>query len=153
MSREIPSKFDLTITEPDINTFPVAIILHADLCHASFMFLLCLAYFTPSLSCPGATDSASSSSSSSSSFVNGATSKNLPAVQTVAPMPEDTMENMRSELLMLQSSVPLQPFTSFFCSSSFMLFFYLDLSVSSLVVLPSHPGPSLTSYLGLSLLI
>uniref|UniRef100_A0A665VYN9 Neurobeachin n=1 Tax=Echeneis naucrates TaxID=173247 RepID=A0A665VYN9_ECHNA len=41
-----------------------------------------------------ATDSASSSSSSSSSFVNGATSKNLPAVQTVAPMPEDTMENM-----------------------------------------------------------
>uniref|UniRef100_A0A3P8NJG2 Neurobeachin n=1 Tax=Astatotilapia calliptera TaxID=8154 RepID=A0A3P8NJG2_ASTCA len=42
----------------------------------------------------GAADSASSSSSSSSSFVNGATSKNLPAVQTVAPMPEDTMENM-----------------------------------------------------------
>uniref|UniRef100_A0A8B9H224 Neurobeachin a n=1 Tax=Astyanax mexicanus TaxID=7994 RepID=A0A8B9H224_ASTMX len=40
-----------------------------------------------------ATDSASSSSSSSS-FVNGATSKNLPAVQTVAPMPEDTVENM-----------------------------------------------------------
>uniref|UniRef100_A0A8C7JS17 Neurobeachin n=1 Tax=Oncorhynchus kisutch TaxID=8019 RepID=A0A8C7JS17_ONCKI len=38
--------------------------------------------------------SASSSSSSSSSFVNGATSKNLPAVQTVAPMPEDTVENM-----------------------------------------------------------
>uniref|UniRef100_A0A8C1VVM5 Neurobeachin n=1 Tax=Cyprinus carpio TaxID=7962 RepID=A0A8C1VVM5_CYPCA len=27
-------------------------------------------------------------------FVNGATSKNLPAVQTVAPMPEDTVENM-----------------------------------------------------------
>uniref|UniRef100_A0A8K9XM46 Neurobeachin n=1 Tax=Oncorhynchus mykiss TaxID=8022 RepID=A0A8K9XM46_ONCMY len=42
----------------------------------------------------GATESASSSSSSSSSFVNGATSKNLPAVQTVAPMPEDTVENM-----------------------------------------------------------
>uniref|UniRef100_W5MP82 Neurobeachin n=1 Tax=Lepisosteus oculatus TaxID=7918 RepID=W5MP82_LEPOC len=42
----------------------------------------------------GATDSASSSASSSSSFVNGATSKNLPAVQTVAPMPEDTVENM-----------------------------------------------------------
>ncbi|XP_063059169.1 neurobeachin a [Engraulis encrasicolus] len=42
----------------------------------------------------GATDSASSSSSSSSSFVNGATSKNLPAVQTVAPMPEDTVESM-----------------------------------------------------------
>uniref|UniRef100_A0A3P9AQ13 Neurobeachin n=1 Tax=Esox lucius TaxID=8010 RepID=A0A3P9AQ13_ESOLU len=46
----------------------------------------------------GATDSASSSSTSSSSFVNGATSKNLPAVQPVAPMPEDTVENM-SELL------------------------------------------------------
>uniref|UniRef100_A0A7N6FK84 Neurobeachin n=1 Tax=Anabas testudineus TaxID=64144 RepID=A0A7N6FK84_ANATE len=28
------------------------------------------------------------------SFVNGATSKNLPAVQTVAPMPEDSVENM-----------------------------------------------------------
>ncbi|XP_075448227.1 neurobeachin isoform X4 [Ascaphus truei] len=41
----------------------------------------------------GAVDSASSSSSSSSSFVTGATSKNLPAVQTVAPMPEDTAEN------------------------------------------------------------
>uniref|UniRef100_A0A8I3Q2R0 Neurobeachin n=1 Tax=Canis lupus familiaris TaxID=9615 RepID=A0A8I3Q2R0_CANLF len=35
-----------------------------------------------------------SSPSSSSSFVNGATSKNLPAVQTVAPMPEDSAENM-----------------------------------------------------------
>lgn len=43
----------------------------------------------------GATDAAASNSSSSSSFVNGATSKNLPAVQTVAPMPEDTVENMR----------------------------------------------------------
>ncbi|XP_034166552.1 neurobeachin isoform X3 [Pangasianodon hypophthalmus] len=42
----------------------------------------------------GATDPATSSCSSSSSFVNGATSKNLPAVQTVGPMPEDTMENM-----------------------------------------------------------
>ncbi|XP_064816877.1 neurobeachin-like, partial [Oncorhynchus masou masou] len=42
----------------------------------------------------GATDSASSSSSSSSSFVNGATSKNLPAVQTVAPMTEDTVDSM-----------------------------------------------------------
>ncbi|KAJ7409006.1 Neurobeachin [Willisornis vidua] len=45
----------------------------------------------------GAVDSGSSSSSSSSSFVNGATSKNLPAVQTVAPMPEDSAENMRSK--------------------------------------------------------
>ncbi|XP_044057369.1 neurobeachin isoform X8 [Siniperca chuatsi] len=41
----------------------------------------------------GAIDAAPSTSSSSS-FVNGATSKNLPAVQTVAPMPEDTVENM-----------------------------------------------------------
>ncbi|XP_016052757.1 PREDICTED: neurobeachin isoform X4 [Miniopterus natalensis] len=41
-----------------------------------------------------AVDSGSSSTSSSSSFVNGATSKNLPAVQTVAPMPEDSAENM-----------------------------------------------------------
>uniref|UniRef100_A0A672GQY2 Neurobeachin n=1 Tax=Salarias fasciatus TaxID=181472 RepID=A0A672GQY2_SALFA len=41
----------------------------------------------------GATEVAASASSSSS-FVNGATSKNLPAVQTVAPMPEDTVENM-----------------------------------------------------------
>ncbi|KAI3353657.1 hypothetical protein L3Q82_004902 [Scortum barcoo] len=41
----------------------------------------------------GATDAAPSTSSSSS-FVNGATSKNLPAVQSVAPMPEDTVENM-----------------------------------------------------------
>lgn len=47
----------------------------------------------------GAVDSGSSSSSSSSSFVNGATSKNLPAVQTVAPMPEDSAENMRYTLL------------------------------------------------------
>lgn len=42
----------------------------------------------------GATDAAPSNTSSSN-FVNGATSKNLPAVQTVAPMPEDTVENMR----------------------------------------------------------
>ncbi|KAM3837158.1 neurobeachin isoform 2-T2 [Vipera latastei] len=42
----------------------------------------------------GAVDSGSSSSSSTSSFVNGATSKNLPAVQTVAPMPEDSAESM-----------------------------------------------------------
>ncbi|KAM9853820.1 neurobeachin-like isoform 2-T2 [Aulostomus maculatus] len=41
----------------------------------------------------GATDAAASTASSSS-FVNGATSKSLPAVQTVAPMPEDTVENI-----------------------------------------------------------
>ncbi|TMS07657.1 Neurobeachin [Larimichthys crocea] len=41
----------------------------------------------------GPTDAAPSTTSSSN-FVNGATSKNLPAVQTVAPMPEDTVENM-----------------------------------------------------------
>uniref|UniRef100_A0A803TIV0 Neurobeachin n=1 Tax=Anolis carolinensis TaxID=28377 RepID=A0A803TIV0_ANOCA len=49
-------------------------------------------YNTKMVYCAG--DSGSSSSSSSSSFVNGATSKNLPAVQTVAPMPEDSAENM-----------------------------------------------------------
>ncbi|XP_054650005.1 neurobeachin-like isoform X3 [Dunckerocampus dactyliophorus] len=43
----------------------------------------------------GAVDAATTSSSTpSSGLVNGATSKNLPAVQTVAPMPEDTVENM-----------------------------------------------------------
>ncbi|XP_061828501.1 neurobeachin-like isoform X1 [Nerophis lumbriciformis] len=43
----------------------------------------------------GAVDAAAASSTpSSSGLVNGATSKNLPAVQTVAPMPEDTVENM-----------------------------------------------------------
>ncbi|XP_053728334.1 neurobeachin isoform X1 [Synchiropus splendidus] len=41
----------------------------------------------------GASDAAATPSSSAS-FVNGATSKNLPAVQTVAPMPEDSVENM-----------------------------------------------------------
>uniref|UniRef100_A0A3P9KU26 Neurobeachin n=1 Tax=Oryzias latipes TaxID=8090 RepID=A0A3P9KU26_ORYLA len=40
------------------------------------------------------TSASSASSSSSSSFVSRATSKNLPAVQMVAPMPEDTMESM-----------------------------------------------------------
>lgn len=66
----------------------------------------------------GAADSASSSSSSSSSFVNGATSKNLPAVQTVAPMPEDTMENMRSALATSQSSLLLQTSSLFLCPPS-----------------------------------
>ncbi|XP_061638780.1 neurobeachin isoform X3 [Phyllopteryx taeniolatus] len=37
---------------------------------------------------------AASATPSSSALANGATSKNLPAVQTVAPMPEDTLENM-----------------------------------------------------------
>lgn len=63
----------------------------------------------------GAVDSGSSSTSSSSSFVNGATSKNLPAVQTVAPMPEDSAENMRYTPLFVVSlthrapSCPLRP--------------------------------------------
>ncbi|KAJ7997461.1 hypothetical protein DPEC_G00229250 [Dallia pectoralis] len=67
----------------------------------------------------GATDSASSSSSSSSSFVNGATSKNLPAVQTVAPMLEDSVENMSAycevEQCTLRSGLTppeLKPFSS-----------------------------------------
>ncbi|XP_068507524.1 neurobeachin isoform X1 [Syngnathus scovelli] len=37
---------------------------------------------------------AATATSSSSGLVNGATSKNLPAVQTVAPMPEDTLQNV-----------------------------------------------------------
>uniref|UniRef100_A0A8C0VGB0 Neurobeachin n=1 Tax=Cyanistes caeruleus TaxID=156563 RepID=A0A8C0VGB0_CYACU len=56
--------------------------------HSFDRYIVCVFWGT------GAVDSGSSSSSSSSSFVNGATSKNLPAVQTVAPMPEDSAENM-----------------------------------------------------------
>lgn len=52
--------------------------------------LLCL-----SAGATESTSASSASSSSSSSFVSRATSKNLPAVQMVAPMPEDTMESMR----------------------------------------------------------
>uniref|UniRef100_A0A8C9ZXE1 Neurobeachin n=1 Tax=Sander lucioperca TaxID=283035 RepID=A0A8C9ZXE1_SANLU len=93
-SGEIVSKLNLVATDRDINTFPLLsctiILVMLDSCYNVLIF-----HHSPSsLSCQGATDSASSSSSSSSSFVNGATSKNLPAVQTVAPMPEDTMENM-----------------------------------------------------------
>ncbi|XP_054598626.1 neurobeachin isoform X4 [Nothobranchius furzeri] len=58
--------------------------------------LLAAASATPKsmINTTGAAEASSASSSSSSSLVNGATSKNLPAVQTVAPMPEDTVENM-----------------------------------------------------------
>lgn len=77
----------------DINAFPLLLLFCTLISWWCFFSLHSLLF-----SRPGATDSASSSSSSSSSFVNGATSKNLPAVQTVAPMPEDTMENMRSAL-------------------------------------------------------
>ncbi|KAI4815226.1 hypothetical protein KUCAC02_005379, partial [Chaenocephalus aceratus] len=66
----------------------------------------------------GATDAAPSSSSSSN-FVNGATSKNLPAVQTVAPMPEDTEESMSAfcevdQCSLRQGQTPpeLKPFSS-----------------------------------------
>uniref|UniRef100_A0A674MNB7 Neurobeachin a n=1 Tax=Takifugu rubripes TaxID=31033 RepID=A0A674MNB7_TAKRU len=83
-SAETSSK--LSLGAPDWTLSPT--VITRDPCY-------CLSFLIHySSSCPGATDSASSSSSSSSSFVNGATSKNLPAVQTVAPMPEDTMENM-----------------------------------------------------------
>lgn len=44
---------------------------------------------------PAGAPDAATSAISSSNFVNGATSKNLPAVQAVAPMPEDTEESMR----------------------------------------------------------
>ncbi|XP_061156042.1 neurobeachin-like [Syngnathus typhle] len=40
------------------------------------------------------TTGADSVVAAAAAFVNGATSKNLPAVQTVAPMPEDSLENM-----------------------------------------------------------
>ncbi|XP_049599070.1 neurobeachin a isoform X21 [Syngnathus scovelli] len=40
------------------------------------------------------TTGADSAVAAAAAFVNGATSKNLPAVQTVAPMPEDSLENM-----------------------------------------------------------
>lgn len=50
-----------------------------------------------------AASASSASSSSSSSFVNGATSKNLPAVQKVAPMPEDTVESMRYNIYIMSS--------------------------------------------------
>uniref|UniRef100_A0AAY4BUN1 Neurobeachin a n=1 Tax=Denticeps clupeoides TaxID=299321 RepID=A0AAY4BUN1_9TELE len=56
-------------------------------------YLFFCLFFDAEIQDDSATDSASSSSSSSS-FVNGATSKSLPAVQTIGPMPEDTMENM-----------------------------------------------------------
>ncbi|KAK5868888.1 hypothetical protein PBY51_009863 [Eleginops maclovinus] len=66
----------------------------------------------------GATEAAPSSSSSSS-FVNGATSRNLPAVQTVAPMPEDTEESMSAfcevdQCPLRQGQTPpeLKPFSS-----------------------------------------
>ncbi|XP_029301927.1 neurobeachin-like isoform X2 [Cottoperca gobio] len=66
----------------------------------------------------GATDAAPSTTSSSS-FVNGATSKNLPAVQTVAPMPEDTEENTSAfcevdQCPLRQGQTPpeLKPFSS-----------------------------------------
>lgn len=94
----------------DINCFPLLLLFCTLISWWCFFVFF---HYTPLLfSRPGATDSASSSSSSSSSFVNGATSKNLPAVQTVAPMPEDTMENMRSALSAPQSSLWLQPLTS-----------------------------------------
>ncbi|KAM3616421.1 uncharacterized protein V6R79_017627 [Siganus canaliculatus] len=74
----------------------------------------------------GATDAAPSATSSSN-FVNGATSKNLPAVQTVAPMPEDTVENMRYERLLHThiSHVPIFQFQTpqFSCQISCCDFF------------------------------
>lgn len=44
---------------------------------------------------PAGAPDAASAAISSSNFVNGTTSKNLPAVQTVGPMPDDTEESMR----------------------------------------------------------
>ncbi|KAL4647760.1 neurobeachin isoform X7 [Arapaima gigas] len=69
----------------------------AGLCSGSTPNIIAASSATPKsmINTTGAADSTTSSASSTSSFVNGATSKNLPAVQTVAPMPEDTVENMR----------------------------------------------------------
>lgn len=135
MSGEILSKLNLAAADWDINTFPLSlsctiILVTLDSCYCDACFSSLS--LPMSLPCLGATDSASSSSSSSSSFVNGATSKNLPAVQTVAPMPEDTMENMRSELSTSQSSLSLQPFTFLPLFLFFLPFgfcFYVDLSL------------------------
>ncbi|XP_038150368.1 neurobeachin [Cyprinodon tularosa] len=63
-------------------------------CSAPNIFAAASATSKSMINTTGATEAASASASSSSSFVNGATSKNLPAVQTVAPMPEDKVENM-----------------------------------------------------------
>uniref|UniRef100_A0A8C6VTZ4 Neurobeachin n=1 Tax=Nothobranchius furzeri TaxID=105023 RepID=A0A8C6VTZ4_NOTFU len=68
-----------------VNIYPI-IVEHVVGTSLPFINIKCLS--------AGAAEASSASSSSSSSLVNGATSKNLPAVQTVAPMPEDTVENM-----------------------------------------------------------
>uniref|UniRef100_A0A4W3JRA7 Neurobeachin n=1 Tax=Callorhinchus milii TaxID=7868 RepID=A0A4W3JRA7_CALMI len=69
------------------------------------------------------TAASTSSSSSSSSFVNGATSKNLPAVQTVAPMPEDSAENMSKLLNSVLSPASLPSFTGIPTLRESILFF------------------------------
>ncbi|KAM6987921.1 neurobeachin [Tautogolabrus adspersus] len=96
--------FDRSVVVPVKKTSPGSLAVHtvgsssstsAGLTAGSTPNIFAAASATPKsmINTTGATDAAPSTSSSSS-FVNGATSKNLPAVQTVAPMPEDTVENM-----------------------------------------------------------
>uniref|UniRef100_A0A3B4UDY1 Neurobeachin n=1 Tax=Seriola dumerili TaxID=41447 RepID=A0A3B4UDY1_SERDU len=96
--------FDRSVVVPVKKTSPGSLAVHtvgsssttsAGLTAGSTPNIFAAASVTPKsmINTTGATDAAPSTSSSSS-FVNGATSKNLPAVQTVAPMPEDTVENM-----------------------------------------------------------
>uniref|UniRef100_UPI0037E7AC9C neurobeachin-like isoform X4 n=1 Tax=Semicossyphus pulcher TaxID=241346 RepID=UPI0037E7AC9C len=96
--------FDRSVVVPVKKTSPGSLAVHtvgsssstsAGLTAGSTPNIFAAASATPKsmINTTGATDAAPPTSSSSS-FVNGATSKNLPAVQTVAPMPEDTVENM-----------------------------------------------------------
>ncbi|CAJ1065088.1 neurobeachin [Xyrichtys novacula] len=95
--------FDRSVVVPVKKTSPGSLAVHtvgssstsAGLTAGSTPNIFAAASATPKsmINTTGATDAAPSTSAPSS-FVNGATSKNLPAVQTVAPMPEDTVENM-----------------------------------------------------------
>ncbi|XP_074536226.1 neurobeachin isoform X1 [Halichoeres trimaculatus] len=96
--------FDRSVVVPVKKTSPGSLAVHtvgsgsstsAGLTAGSTPNIFAASSATPKsmINTTGATEAAPSASSSSS-FVNGATSKNLPAVQTVAPMPEDTVENM-----------------------------------------------------------
>uniref|UniRef100_A0A3Q3EBE1 Neurobeachin n=1 Tax=Labrus bergylta TaxID=56723 RepID=A0A3Q3EBE1_9LABR len=96
--------FDRSVVVPVKKTSPGSLAVHtvgsssstsAGLTAGSTPNIFAAASATPKsmINTTGATDAAPSASSSST-LVNGATSKNLPAVQTVAPMPEDTVENM-----------------------------------------------------------
>ncbi|XP_034063019.1 neurobeachin isoform X1 [Gymnodraco acuticeps] len=121
--------FDRSVVVPVKKTSPGSLAVHtgggssstsAGLTAGSTPNIFAAASATPKsmINTTGATDAAPSSSSSSS-FVNGATSKNLPAVQAVAPMPEDTEESMSAfcevdQCSLRQGQTPpeLKPFSS-----------------------------------------